>query len=100
MRRIRVLVARVIRIGIEPLELDPGVFGCELPIGLGVVLVSMALPSGDFFLQSRLVGNVSAQALARQNAEFGFGGVAPTSMFGRVMPFKPVGEATRFGRGE
>jgi hypothetical protein len=61
--------------GIEPLELDSGVFGCELPIGLGAVLVSMALPSGDFFFQSRLVGNASAQALARQNGELGFGHV-------------------------
>ena len=86
--------------GIEPLELDPGVFGCELPIGLGVVLVSMALPSGDFFFQSRFVGNASAQAWARQNGEFGFGHVEPTSMFGRVMPFEPIGEAARFGRGE
>ena len=87
-------------LGIERLELDPGVFGCELPIGLGVVLVSMALPSGDFFFQSWLVGNASAQALSRQNGEFGFGHVEPTSMFGRVMPFKPVGEAARFGGGE
>jgi hypothetical protein len=83
---------------LEPPELDPGVFGCELPIGLGVVLVSMALPSGDFFFQSRFVGNASAQAWARQNGEFGFGHVEPTSMFGRVMPFEPIGEAARYGR--
>ena len=68
--------------GIVPFEFDAGVVGCELPIGLGVVLVSMALPSGDFFFQSRLVGNASAQALSRQNGEFGFGHVEPTSMLG------------------
>ena len=65
-----------------------------------MVLVSMALPSGDFFFQSRFVGNASAQAWARQNGEFGFGHVEPTSMFGRVMPFEPIGEAARYGRGE
>ena len=86
--------------GIEPLKLGSGVFGCELPVGLWVVLVSTTLPSRDFFFESRLVGNASAQALARQNGEFGFGHVEPTSMFGRVMPFKPVGEAARFGGGE
>ena len=60
----------------------------------------MALPSGDFFFQSWFVGNASAQAWARQNGEFGFGHVEPTSMFGHVMPFEPIGEAARFGRGE
>ena len=31
-------------LGIEPLELDPGVFANELPVGLGVALVSTTLP--------------------------------------------------------
>ena len=60
----------------------------------------MALPSGDLSFEGLLVGNASAQALARQNAEFGFGHVEPTSVFGRVMPFESFGEATRFGGGE
>ena len=60
----------------------------------------MALPSCDFFLEGLLVGNAAAQALGGQNGEFGFGHVEPASMFWRVMPFKPVGEATGFGGGE
>jgi len=30
------------------LEFDTGIFGCEVPIGFGVVAVAVALPSGDF----------------------------------------------------
>ena len=29
------------KLGVEPLEFDAGVGGCELPIGFGVMLVSM-----------------------------------------------------------
>src|SRR5271167_1528459 len=76
--------------GIEPFEFDAGVVGCELPIGLGVMLVAMILPSANLSLEGLLVGNAAAQALCRQNGEFGFGHVEPTSMLGRVMPFEPL----------
>ena len=35
------------KLGVEPLEFDAGVGGCELPIGFGVMLVSMGLPGCD-----------------------------------------------------
>jgi hypothetical protein len=35
------------KLGVEPLEFDAGVGGRKLPIGFGVMLVSMGLPSGD-----------------------------------------------------
>ena len=35
------------KLGVEPLEFDAGVGGCELPIGFGVMLVSMGLPGYD-----------------------------------------------------
>ena len=35
----------------------------------------MVLPGGDFFFEGRLVWNAAAQALTRQDAEFGFGHV-------------------------
>ena len=85
---------------VEPLQLDPRVFGCELPIGLCMMFVSMVLPSGDLSFEGLLVGNAAAQTLAGQDGEFGLGQVEPASMFGSVMPFEPVDQATRFGSGE
>lgn len=72
---------------------------CELPIGFGVVLVSVVLPGGYFFVEGLLVGDAAAQALPGQNGEFGFGHVEPASVLGRVMPFEPFDEAARFGGG-
>ena len=36
-----------LKLGVEPLEFDGGVGGCELPIGFGVMLVSIGLPGCD-----------------------------------------------------
>src|SRR5208337_620857 len=85
---------------VQPFEFDAGVVSCELPIGFGVVLVSVVLPGGYFFVEGLLVGDAAAQALPGQNGELGFGHVEPASMFWRVMPFEPFDEAARFGGGE
>src|SRR5271163_778647 len=63
------------------------------------MLVTMVFPGGDFFFEGRLVWNAPAQTFARQDAEFGFGHVAPASVFGGVVPFEPFGEVARFWRG-
>ncbi len=73
---------------------------CELPIGFGAMIVSMALPSRDLCLDGLLVGDASAQALPGQNGELGLGHVEPASVLWRVMPFEAVDEAARFGGGE
>jgi hypothetical protein len=46
-------------LGVEPFELDAGVCGSELPIGFGVIGVSISLPCGDFAGQSLLVGDAA-----------------------------------------
>ncbi len=38
--------------------------GGELPVGLGVMFVTVVLPSGDFDFESVLVRNAAAQTLA------------------------------------
>ena len=58
----------------------------ELPVGFGVMLVAMVLPSGDLCLESLLVWDATAETLARQSSELGFGHVEPAPMFGGVMP--------------
>jgi hypothetical protein len=77
----------------EPVEPDAGVARLELPVALGVMIVAMVPPGSNLSFEYLLVGNAAAQALARQNAEFGFGHVEPTSMFGRVVPFESFHEA-------
>ena len=56
----------------------------------GVMRIAMVPPSSDLSFEDLLAGNAAAQALARQNAEFGFGHIEPTSMFGRVVPFESL----------
>jgi hypothetical protein len=48
---------------VEVLEFDAGIFGCELPIGLGVVEVAVALPGGDFIGEDLLFGDAAVEAL-------------------------------------
>jgi len=53
------------------LEFDTGIGGCELPICLGVVGISIVLPGGDFLDEDLFVGNPTVEALGREDAEFG-----------------------------
>ena len=71
------------------------VVNCQL-----VAVVSVALPGRDFLFEGFLVGDAAAQALGGQNGKFGLGHVEPAAVLWRVMPFKPVDEAARFGGGE
>ena len=50
---------------------------CELPIGFGAMIVSIALPSRDLCLEGLFVGDAAAQALPGQNGELGLGHVEP-----------------------
>ena len=47
------------------LESDAGIFGGELPIGLGVVGIAVVLPGGDFLDEGLFVGNAAIEALGR-----------------------------------
>ena len=42
-----------------------------MPVGLGVVGISVALPCGDFLDEGLFIGNPTVKALGRQDAEFG-----------------------------
>jgi hypothetical protein len=65
-----------------------------------VVLVAAVLPGGDFLDQGRLVGDPPIEALARQDAEFGFSHVQPTAVPGGVVPFEPLDQTASLGGGE
>jgi hypothetical protein len=85
---------------VQPLQLNAGVAGGELPIGLGVVFVSADLLGGDFLGQGWLVGDAPIETLAGQHADFRFSQIQPTAVLGRVMPFEPFDEAASHGGGE
>ena len=48
------------------LEFDAGIFGCELPIGLGAE-VAVALPGGDLIGEGLLFGDAAVEALREEN---------------------------------
>jgi hypothetical protein len=50
---------------VEVLEFDAGIFGCELPVGFGVVAIAIVLPGGDFLDACLLVGDAAVEALRR-----------------------------------
>ena len=47
-------------------EFDAGIFGCELPIGLGAE-VAVALPGGDLIGEGLLFGDAAVEALREEN---------------------------------
>jgi hypothetical protein len=72
------------------LEFDASVWGCEVPIGLGVIGVAVVLPGGDFLDEGLFVGNAAVEALGRQDPEFRLGQIEPTAVLWRVMPFESL----------
>jgi hypothetical protein len=47
------------------LKFDASIFGGELPVGLGVVGITVVLPGGDFVHEDLFVGNAAIEALGR-----------------------------------
>jgi hypothetical protein len=60
-------------------QINAGIGGGELPVGLGVFLVALVLPCGDFLDQTLLVGDAPVEALRRQHAELAFSQVQPAA---------------------
>ena len=68
-----------------------------MPVCLGVIGVSVVLPSGDFLDEGLFVGNPTIEALGRQDAEFGFRQIEPTAVLWGVVPFEALDQAPGFG---
>ena len=47
------------------LEFDACVWSCEVPVGLGVVGISILLPGSDFVDEGLSVGDAAVEALGR-----------------------------------
>jgi hypothetical protein len=58
-----ILVAGFTQLRVEAIKFDAGVFDCELPICLGVMFISSALPSDDFFDELFLVRDAAVETL-------------------------------------
>ena len=68
-----------------------------MPVGFGVVFVSMALPCHDFFLKGLFVGDAAIETLSGEDTEFGFRQIEPTAVLGRVVPFEALDQSSGFG---
>src|SRR5712671_4482952 len=81
---------------VKVLKFDACVWGCELPIGLGVVDITVVLPSGDFLDEGLFVGNPAVEALGCQDAEFGLRQIEPTAVLWSVVPFEALHQPPGF----
>ena len=81
-------------------ELDSGLFIGEVPDDAGLVGIARIGPSFGFAAQGFDVINASRQVLFGKDAQFDFSYVQPTAMFGGVMNFQPIHQASRLGRFE
>lgn len=63
-------------------EFDAGVGCCEVPVGFGVVGVSVVFPAVDFVDEGLLIRDAAIEALDRLNAEFGLCQIEPTGYVG------------------
>ena len=79
------------------LEFDTSSVGCELPVCLGVMSITVVFPGGDFVDEGLFVRDAAIEALGGQDAEFRFGEVEPAAMFGRVVPFEALDQPPGFG---
>ena len=79
------------------LEFDTGVWGCEVPIGLGVFGIAIVLPGLDFVDEGIFVGDGAVEALRRKDAEFGLRQIEPAAVFWRVVPFEALDQSAGFG---
>jgi hypothetical protein len=79
------------------LEFDTCIWGSEVPVGLGVVGISVILPGGDFIDEGLFVGDAAVEALGRQEAELGLRQIEPTAVLWSVMPFEALDQPPGFG---
>ena len=79
------------------LEFDASIFGCEVPVGLCVIGISVVLPGGDFLAEGLLIGNAAVEALGRKDAEFGLRQIEPTAVLWSVVPFEALDQPPSFG---
>jgi len=82
------------------LELDAGVWRCEVPVGLSVIGIAVVLPGGDFVSEGLFVGYAPGETLGRQNTKFGFRQIEPAAMLWRVVPFEALDQPPGLGGGK
>ena len=80
---------------IEAFQFDASIGGSELPVNFDDLAVALLFPSGNFRGEHRFVGYAAVETLPSKNAEFDFGHIEPTTMFGRVMELEAMGQAVR-----
>ncbi len=76
--------------GIQSLEFNAGIRGAELPVDRAHSLVAMILPLLNLLTGFFDSGNVVRQTLPHQHAQFNFGNIQPTGVFGGIMDLQAI----------
>jgi hypothetical protein len=82
------------------LEFDTGVHCGELPVGSGVVGISIILPRCDFVDEGLFIPDAAIEALGRKDSEFGLRHIEPTAVIWSVVPLEPFGQPPCFSGGK
>jgi hypothetical protein len=78
---------------VQAFQFDASISGSELPVNFDDLAVAFLFPSGHFRGEHRFVRYTAVETLPSKHAEFDFGHVEPTTMFGRVMELEAMGQA-------
>ncbi len=81
---------------VEAFQFDPGVGSRELPVYADLTRVAILLPCRGACGDLRLGCNTISEALASHYAQFGFGHVQPTAVFGSEHKLDSTQDAKRF----
>ena len=72
------------------MSLNSSGLGCELPVCLCVIGISVVFPSGDFLDEGLFVWDAAIETLSGEDTEFGFREIEPTAVLRRVVPFEAL----------
>ena len=80
---------------VEMLELDPRIFGGELPVDVGLFTIACILPGCGLVDQGRLVGDPAIQTLPSQYIQFDLRHIQPASMLRCIYDFDSIDDSAR-----
>ena len=81
-------------------EFDTSIVGSEPPVDGVWLIIAVDFPCGHLVSHLGDFGDATVEALALEGAEFDFGNIEPTAMFGCVMDFKTLSQSPGLWRWE
>jgi hypothetical protein len=82
----------------KSIQPNAGVFGCESPVDGFFSLIASLLPGSYLPLNGVHIRKAPSQAWPFENRQFDLSDIEPAAMFGCVMPFNTLGDASSLCR--